>query len=117
MAKLGGGVDELEFDVLQGLAAVVHQEGLERSKMQGPHPLPPATPRPHGKVSLTRLLPEPLPFCSPYSHPLGSKVKDRAGQSLDPPTIEALTFLSVMTRFLVPAMQPFSMTKSLLTSP
>lgn len=28
-----------------------------------------------------------------------------------------LTFLNVMTRFLVPAMHPFSITKSLLTSP
>lgn len=34
-----------------------------------------------------------------------------------PNPLPALTFLSVMTRFLVPAMQPFSMTKSLLTSP
>lgn len=34
-----------------------------------------------------------------------------------PNRLPALTFLSVMTRFLVPAMQPFSMTKSLLTSP
>lgn len=28
MAKLGSGVDELEFDILQGPAAVMHQEGL-----------------------------------------------------------------------------------------
>lgn len=38
-----------------------------------------------------------------------------APQLPSPPQV--LTFLSVMTRFLVPAMQPFSMTKSLLTSP
>lgn len=35
----------------------------------------------------------------------------------DPACHAALTFLSVITRFLVPAMQPFNMTKSLFTSP
>lgn len=71
VAKLGGGVNELEVDVLQGLAGVVHQEGLGpvgegNVKAGGPHSAPPVTSCPHRRVSLTHLLLEPLPFCFPH---------------------------------------------------
>lgn len=40
-----------------------------------------------------------------------------SGWSPGPPAAPRLTFRSVMTLFLVPTMQPLSMTKSLFTSP
>lgn len=33
MAKLGGGIDELEVDLLQGPALGLHQQGLGRREM------------------------------------------------------------------------------------
>lgn len=82
---------------------------------RGPHPQ--ATPS-----LLTHLLPESLPFLlspSPtylLSVPTPPTFHGAPAPQLPSPP-QVLTFLSVMTRFLVPAMQPFSMTKSLLTSP
>lgn len=86
VAKLGGGVNELELDVLQGLAAVVHQEGLGpvgegNVKAGGPLSAPPVTPSPHRRVSLTHLLLEALPFC--FTHP--ALLERAGGQSRPPP--------------------------------
>lgn len=130
MAELGGGVNELEFNILQGPAAVVHQEGLrvvgeDSLKVEVPtipslHFQSTRKVHPPSSCHSLSLSPSPLPTL------LTAGWRDRAGQ-LPKPHIPwglsslahrwELTFLNVMTRFLVPAMHPFSITKSLLTSP
>ena len=129
MAKLGGGVNELELDVLQGPAAVVHQEGLqpvgEGSCHRGRSPLSPSHYPQPTQEGLTH--PASVRTSPSLLSPSPPLLKQAGGQppqlpqgpwgSHSPAHHPALTFLSVMILFLVPAMQPFSMTKSLLTSP
>lgn len=112
MSKLRGSVNELEFNILQGPATVMHQEGLgswERrsSRQRSPPSGNPQSTHPSPARSLPLLFsPSPIHLLSVPIPPTFHGAP--APQLPSPPQV--LTFLSVMTRFLVPAMQPFSMT-------
>lgn len=84
-------------------------------------PQPPPVPPLHNKKDSVDHLPLPDPFLhSPTTPPAAEQAtgQNRLLDGAHDPTCHAgLTFLSVITRFLVPAMQPFNMTKSLFTSP
>lgn len=91
----------------------------------GPHSAPPITPSQEGlahpdsvRTSPSLLSPSPplLKQAGGQGRPAAQLPQGPWG-SHSPAHHLALTFLSVMTLFLVPAMQPFSMMKSLLTSP
>lgn len=89
--------------------------------MESPNsPPPPVSPLHTKKDSVDHLsLPDPF-FHSPTTpvrRRAGYRTEQATGWSPGPRCHAALTFLSVITRFLVPAMQPFNMTKSLFTSP
>lgn len=92
--------------------------GSKRSRMESPNsPVPPL----HTKKDSIHHLPLPDPFfhspTTPTHRKAGYRTEQATGWSPRPHLPCSLTFLSVITRFLVPAMQPFNMTKSLFTSP
>lgn len=75
----------------------------------------------HTKKNSVDHLPLPDPFLHSPTTPATAEQATGQNRLLDgahhPACHAALTFLSVITLFLVPAMQPFNMTKSLFTSP
>lgn len=88
MAKLGGGVNELELDVLQGLAAVVHQEGLGpvgEGKQQGRRS--PLSPSRHPQSTEEGLTHPPSVRTPPFllSPPCPPGAGWRTGQASPPP--------------------------------
>lgn len=95
--------------------------GSKRDIKDGEPQLPP--PYPHSTPRRTQSITCPYQTPSFTLPPPQPAAEQATGQNRlldgahDPACRAALTFLSVITRFLVPAMQPFNMTKSLFTSP
>lgn len=96
--------------------------GSKRDIKDGEPQLPP-TPYPRSTPRRTQSITCPCQTPSFTLPPPQPAAEQATGQNRlldgahDPACRAALTFLSVITRFLVPAMQPFNMTKSLFTSP